>query len=90
MPLLPMLAEPVYGQLTRWEVYEGMPVYDTANTERALAGSDGVEFPCLDRALLQRYLEYWMQIGFLTPSKLDDARSESTSSSSCLPRLVPA
>ncbi|MGC1301501.1 MAG: amino acid adenylation domain-containing protein [Caulobacteraceae bacterium] len=90
MPLLPMLAEPVYGQLTRWEVYEGMPVYDTANTERALAASGGVEFPCLDRALLQRYLEYWMRIGFLTTSKLDGAKSESMSPSPGLTRLVPA
>ncbi|MFC0691406.1 amino acid adenylation domain-containing protein [Paraburkholderia humisilvae] len=67
MPLVPMLAEPVYGQLTRWEVYEGMPVYDTRNTGRALAASGGTMVAPLDRALLQRYLDYWIRIGFLDP-----------------------
>ncbi len=37
MPLVPMLAEPVYRRLTRWEVYERMPVYDTSNTAHALS-----------------------------------------------------
>lgn len=58
-PLLPMLTEPVYGRLTRWEVYEGMPAYDTANTARALAASGGLPFPRLDRTLVQRYLPAW-------------------------------
>jgi amino acid adenylation domain-containing protein/thioester reductase-like protein len=65
MPLVPMLVEPVYGPLTRWEVYEGMPVYDTSNTERALAMSNGVAYTPFDRVLLRRYLDYWTAIGFL-------------------------
>jgi amino acid adenylation domain-containing protein/thioester reductase-like protein len=73
MPLVPMLAEPVYGQLTRWEVYEGMPIYDTQNTEHALAASGGAMVPHLDHALLQRYLDYWTRIGFLDPLTYDAA-----------------
>lgn len=69
MPLVPMLVEPVYGPLTRWEVYEGMPVYDSSNTDQALAASSDIVYPQLDRALLQRYLDYWIAIGFL-----DDAQ----------------
>jgi amino acid adenylation domain-containing protein/thioester reductase-like protein len=65
MPLVPMLVEPVYGPLTRWEVYEGMPVYDTSNSEQVLARSGGVACPSLDHPLLQRYLDYWIAVGFL-------------------------
>jgi amino acid adenylation domain-containing protein/thioester reductase-like protein len=65
MPLVPMLMEPVYGELTRWEVYEGMPIYDSFNTKRALAAYGGNNFPHVDSVLLRRYLDYWTQIGFL-------------------------
>ncbi|SMG50134.1 amino acid adenylation domain-containing protein [Paraburkholderia susongensis] len=69
MPLLPMLAEPVYGQLTRWEVYEGMPVYDSSNTRQALEKAGGIAYSNLDHPLLQRYLDYWVAIGFLGKAK---------------------
>ncbi|URF05310.1 non-ribosomal peptide synthetase [Cupriavidus campinensis] len=59
-PLLPLLTEPVYGRLTRWEVYEGMPRYDATHTARALAVAGGLAFPRLDRALMARYLDVWM------------------------------
>ncbi len=68
MALVPMLMEPVYGELTRWEVYEGMPIYDSFNTKRALAAYGGNNFPHFDRVLLQRYLDYWTHIGFLERS----------------------
>lgn len=56
-PLLPMLSEPVFGPLTRWEVYQHMPVYRTDNTRRALAGR--VPCPVLDASLLKRHLRSW-------------------------------
>lgn len=59
MPFATILTEPVYGHQTRWETYEGMPLYDTGNTERALAITDGIRFPHLDKALLQKYLNFW-------------------------------
>ncbi|KAL4972976.1 hypothetical protein BDW66DRAFT_154248 [Aspergillus desertorum] len=64
-PLLPMLAEKVRDGMTRWELYEDMPTYDTTNTERAVAvascrDSDAarVQFPVLDATLMKRYLDF--------------------------------
>ncbi|KAJ5738139.1 hypothetical protein N7493_001294 [Penicillium malachiteum] len=58
-PLQPMLAEKVDCGLTRWELYENMPLYDTTNTMRALKSyPGGLKFPVLDSALMKRYLDY--------------------------------
>jgi thioester reductase-like protein len=65
MPLLPMLSETVYGQLTRWEVYERMPTYDALHTQLALAETHGPSFVPMSSTLLGRYLTYWRNIGFL-------------------------
>ncbi|RYZ39151.1 MAG: hypothetical protein EOO71_21210 [Myxococcaceae bacterium] len=66
-PLIPMLGEAVYGQgATRWELYEGMPVYDTRNTNAALEGT-GHRFHAMDKDLLRRYLVRWFQAGLLPP-----------------------
>ncbi|WP_244967961.1 thioester reductase domain-containing protein [Xenorhabdus budapestensis] len=64
LPLLPMLSEKVYGELTRWEVYENMPAYDAKNTKSAL--ETPVIYTPIDSDLLRRYLAYWKQIGFLS------------------------
>jgi hypothetical protein len=53
-----MLAEKVHGGLTRWELYENMPVYDTTNTDRMLNASGGLHFPILDRGLMDKYVSY--------------------------------
>lgn len=45
-PLVPMLTEKIYKDLTRWELYENMPVYETANTIRALAGQSNNRISC--------------------------------------------
>ena len=64
-PLVPMLFERVYrNEVTRWELYEGMPTYDSANTSRALAGS-GIHYPRMDRAMVAKYLNYWVGTGQL-------------------------
>jgi amino acid adenylation domain-containing protein/thioester reductase-like protein len=58
-PLQPMLAEKVHGGLTRWELYENMPVYRTDNTANAMADyPGGLEFPRLEISLMKKYLEY--------------------------------
>lgn len=58
-PLQPMLAEKVQGSLTRWELYENMPIYETMNTVNALADyPGGLEFPVLGKALMKKYLDY--------------------------------
>lgn len=58
-PLQPMLAEKVHQGLTRWELYENMPLYETSNTNRALKSYPGeLQFPILDGELMQKYLSY--------------------------------
>ncbi|WAS93563.1 amino acid adenylation domain-containing protein [Nannocystis punicea] len=72
-PLLPMLFERVYrDELTRWELYEDMPEYDISNTQEALAGSD-IRFVAVDRALLTKYLRYWIATGQLPPLRAPEA-----------------
>nr|QQO98485.1 FrzA [Cladobotryum sp.] len=59
LPLQPMLAERVKDGLTRWELYENMPVYETTNTARALQNyPGGLQFPVLDTSLMKRYLDF--------------------------------
>ncbi|CDH07851.1 hypothetical protein XBO1_600078 [Xenorhabdus bovienii str. oregonense] len=65
MPLIPILSEKIYGQLTRWEVYENMPTYDAKNTNIALKRIHKLYEP-MDSHLLELYLSYWRRIGFLS------------------------
>ncbi|WP_413741196.1 amino acid adenylation domain-containing protein [Sodalis sp. RH15] len=65
MPLLPMLSEEVYDNLTVWETFKNLPRYDTGQTQAALAGNDAPKFTQTDRVLLARYLSYMKKIGFL-------------------------
>ena len=56
-PLLPMLAEKVLDGLTRWQLYERMPVYEAKNTINALASyHGGLKFPVYSNAMVKRYL----------------------------------
>lgn len=58
-PLLPMLAEKVHNGLSRWEIYEAMPIYDNTNTARALATyPNGLKCPPFDCALMKKYVDY--------------------------------
>ncbi len=66
-PLIPMLFERVYRNVaSRWELYEHMPAFTSARTSEILAGN-GIEYPRMDRALLRKYLDYWLRTGFLAP-----------------------
>ncbi|KAJ5826999.1 hypothetical protein N7447_003762 [Penicillium robsamsonii] len=59
LALQPMLTEKVHNGLTRWELYENMPVYETHNTEQAMKDyAGGIQFPELDGALMSKYLGY--------------------------------
>lgn len=63
-PLQPMLAERAQGALTRWELYENMPQYDTTNTAQALESyPGGLQFPELDETLMGKYLGYLLAAG---------------------------
>ncbi|KAK6507636.1 hypothetical protein TWF481_006062 [Arthrobotrys musiformis] len=61
-PLMPMLKEKVYGQKTRWEVWENMAIYQTDNTRAAIANSKNPE-GCspLNERLLRLYLKGWFE-----------------------------
>ncbi|KAJ6107171.1 hypothetical protein N7523_008494 [Penicillium sp. IBT 18751x] len=62
-PLQPMLAEKVHEGLTRWELYENMPLYDTTNTARALQSfPGGLEFPQFDGELMLKYYTYLLSV----------------------------
>lgn len=63
LPLLPMLKEPVYESLTRWEVYENMPIYQTNNVKKALG--ENLKSPTLNQEILHKYLNYWIESKFI-------------------------
>lgn len=65
MPLLPMLSQVVYEQLTIWEVFKDIPRYDASQTQVALSGKPTPVFIPTDAALLTRYLDHMKSIGFL-------------------------
>ena len=59
LPLQPMLAEKVHDGRTRWELYENMPVYETTNTDKALASyPGGLKFPVMRDSLMKKYLDF--------------------------------
>ncbi|EEH03446.1 antibiotic synthetase [Histoplasma capsulatum G186AR] len=59
-PLQPMLQQKYYKGLTRWEMYENMPIYSTENTDRALKDyPGGLASPPLDEKLVRLYLAQW-------------------------------
>ncbi|MGL5385982.1 MAG: amino acid adenylation domain-containing protein [Enterobacterales bacterium] len=67
MPLVPMLSEAVYGELTRWQVYENMPTYDAQNAQNGqMKSQHPLSFSVMEVSLLGRYLDYWRRTGYLT------------------------
>ncbi|PGH02659.1 hypothetical protein GX51_04542 [Blastomyces parvus] len=77
-PLQPMLQQKYYKGLTRWEMYENMPVYSTDNTERALEDyPGGLPCPPLDEKLVRLYLAQW-----------EDDKSQASRSRAKRPRPV--
>ncbi|KAK2788354.1 putative NRPS-like protein biosynthetic cluster [Onygenales sp. PD_12] len=60
-PLQPMLEQKCYKGLTRWEMYENMPVYLTENTTHALEDypGGGLICPDLDERLVKLYFAQW-------------------------------
>ncbi|MDC9613843.1 amino acid adenylation domain-containing protein [Xenorhabdus khoisanae] len=61
LPLLPMLSERVYHQWTRWEANDNMPIYDTTNTNSALANASiPLHFTPMGKELLSKYLAYYL------------------------------
>lgn len=65
MPLLPMLSEIVYEDLTVWEVFRNIPRYDASETQAALIEAGGPEYTPTNSALLSRYLDYMKKVSLL-------------------------
>ncbi|CZS94024.1 related to non-ribosomal peptide synthetase modules and related proteins [Rhynchosporium agropyri] len=58
-PLLPMLEEEIRDGLTHCQLYERMPVYDSANTTMVLSSDpDVLVYPVLDQALMKKYWDF--------------------------------
>ena len=66
LPLLPILTEKVYGGLTIMEIYQNNPEYDCQNTLAGLEGTN-IQCPIIDRKLMNTYLSYFIQSGFIEP-----------------------
>ncbi|NTY86598.1 amino acid adenylation domain-containing protein [Serratia fonticola] len=66
MPLLPMLSEVVYEDLTVWEVFRNIPRYDASQAQATLAEAGGPDYMPTNAALLTRYLNYMKSIGLLS------------------------
>ncbi|KAK6337289.1 hypothetical protein TWF730_002695 [Orbilia blumenaviensis] len=61
-PLMPMFKEKVYGEKTRWEVWENMAIYQTDNTRAAISSSKNPEgCSALNERLLRLYLKGWFE-----------------------------
>ncbi|HJP81293.1 MAG TPA: amino acid adenylation domain-containing protein [Candidatus Saccharimonadales bacterium] len=69
---LPLFFEKKYKNRTVWELYENMSAYDSTNTQKALEGSSVACTP-LDAALLRKYFDYMIDIGFI-PEAPNDLR----------------
>ncbi|KAB8068236.1 hypothetical protein BDV29DRAFT_199523 [Aspergillus leporis] len=71
-PMLPMLQEPVFGDLTRMQTSTDTPVYDTRNTMRALADRPDIVYVPLSHELLRRYVEFWVRRHYYNLSQFFD------------------
>ena len=55
LPLMPMMAETITEDRTRWEIYDNMPTVHCDNTTAGLKGT-GIQFADFDHYLLSKYL----------------------------------
>ncbi|RDA88393.1 hypothetical protein CP532_5537 [Ophiocordyceps camponoti-leonardi (nom. inval.)] len=63
-PALPLLEEKVLGGLTRLELCQNSPFYDSRNTLEALEGRDDIQYVPLTTQLVKRYIAFWKRKGF--------------------------
>jgi amino acid adenylation domain-containing protein/thioester reductase-like protein len=64
MPLMPLLQEKVWGDLTRFETSRDTPHYDATNTVAALADAPDIGYRPFNPDQLNRFLEFWRAKGF--------------------------
>jgi thioester reductase-like protein len=71
LPLMPMMAETIRDDRTRWEVYDDMPAIHCDNLHASLVGT-GVNFTNIDHDLLGKYLGHFQAKGLLPSQEQTD------------------
>lgn len=64
--MMPLLEEPVYGDMTRLETSMNTPIYNPANTRIALQSRPDIKYTALDSKLLQQFIKNWVSRGEFT------------------------
>lgn len=64
MPLMPLLQEKVWGDLTRFQTSQDTPHYDSTNTVAALADTPDIGYIPFSSEQLNRFLNFWSDKGF--------------------------
>lgn len=59
--MMPLLEEPVHGDLSRLQTSKNTPIYDPANTAVALKGRPEIKYIALNRDLLQQFVCNWVK-----------------------------
>ncbi|RHZ50600.1 non-ribosomal peptide synthetase [Aspergillus thermomutatus] len=62
-PMMPLLDEPVHGDLSRLQTSRNTPIYDPTNTARALQDRPDIKYVALDGHLLQQFIRNWVKRG---------------------------
>jgi hypothetical protein len=68
LPLMPMMAETVRDNHTRWEIYNNMPIVQCHNTTAGLEGT-GVTFATFGHDLMSKYLKFLVDKELLPSSE---------------------
>jgi thioester reductase-like protein len=71
-PMMPLLDEPVYGDLSRLQTSRNTPIYDSTNTARALRDRPDIGYVALNGHLLQQFIRNWVKQGQYCKSRSGD------------------
>lgn len=64
LALMPLLPEPVLGELTRFETSQRTPIYRTDNTKEALADTTDIIYVPLSAEIFRRMFHFWVKKGY--------------------------
>ncbi|USP78015.1 hypothetical protein yc1106_05289 [Curvularia clavata] len=64
LALMPLLREPVLGELTRFETSQKTPIYRTDNTKKALTDAVDIIYVPLSADMFRRMFYFWVKKGY--------------------------
>jgi amino acid adenylation domain-containing protein/thioester reductase-like protein len=64
LALMPLIREPVLGELTRFETSQKTPTYRSDNTKDALAHAADIEYVQLNAQMLRMMFDFWAKKGY--------------------------